>query len=228
MDIWNGQNKAFTLSYDDGVESDKKFLDIINFYGLKCTFNLNSGKFGADDNWMCGDFLVKHVEEEEVPFLYAGHEIAVHGTKHLAPTSLSEEEFNKEFIEDRAALNRLCGTRPVGMAYAYGDYNSNVAQKLKSAGFLYGRTVEDSLSFDMQDNLLEFKPTCHHNNEKVFELLEEFVQNKDTKPQLFYLWGHSYEFDAENKWKHLERICEYISGRENIFYGTNRQVFGIK
>ena len=40
-----GKSKAFTLSYDDGVRQDKRFVKILNKYGLKSTFNLNSGCF---------------------------------------------------------------------------------------------------------------------------------------------------------------------------------------
>lgn len=36
------KKKAFTLSYDDGTIHDKKFVELIDKYGLKCTFNLNS------------------------------------------------------------------------------------------------------------------------------------------------------------------------------------------
>ena len=35
-----GKAKAVTLSYDDGSKDDIKFLEIINQYNLKCTFNL--------------------------------------------------------------------------------------------------------------------------------------------------------------------------------------------
>ena len=35
--------KAITFSYDDGIESDRKLVEILNRYGMKCTFNLNTG-----------------------------------------------------------------------------------------------------------------------------------------------------------------------------------------
>ncbi len=37
--------KYFTLSFDDGLEQDKKVLALMKKYGLKGTFNLNSGMF---------------------------------------------------------------------------------------------------------------------------------------------------------------------------------------
>ena len=35
--------KALTFSYDDGIEQDRKLVDIFNKYGMKATFNLNTG-----------------------------------------------------------------------------------------------------------------------------------------------------------------------------------------
>ena len=40
-----GKDKALTLSYDDGVWADKRFIETINRGGLKCTFNINSEGF---------------------------------------------------------------------------------------------------------------------------------------------------------------------------------------
>ena len=38
-----GKKKAITFSYDDGVTQDERLISLFNKYGLKCTFNLNSG-----------------------------------------------------------------------------------------------------------------------------------------------------------------------------------------
>ena len=224
MSIWDGKTKAFTMSYDDGVESDRKFLDIINYYGLKCTFNLNSGILGTDDSWKCNELIVKRLPLNGIKELYKGHEIAVHGRKHLSPVELTDEQFYDEFMADKIALEKIFGEEPLGMAYAYGAYDDRTVSYLKSIGIRYARTVEDSMNFDLQTDLMRFKPTCHHGNDKVFELIDEFLEKPSDKPQLFYLWGHSYEFDAADDWTVLEQICERISGYDNVFYGTNKEV----
>ena len=41
--MWNGKMKALTFSYDDGTLQDRRLVEIFNKYGLKATFNLNSG-----------------------------------------------------------------------------------------------------------------------------------------------------------------------------------------
>jgi peptidoglycan/xylan/chitin deacetylase (PgdA/CDA1 family) len=42
------KRKAVTLSYDDGTKYDEKFIEILNKFGLKATFNINSGLFYPD------------------------------------------------------------------------------------------------------------------------------------------------------------------------------------
>ena len=57
------------------------------------------------------------------------------------------------------------------------------------------------------------------------ELAEQFVAMEPEKPQIFYIWGHSYEMDYDNTyWSRMEDLCRLISGREDTFYGTNREV----
>ena len=58
----------------------------------------------------------------------------------------------------------------------------------------------------------------------MFELGKRFVELETDKPQLFYIWGHSYEFDLFNRWSEFEEFCKLISNREDIFYGTNKEV----
>ncbi len=218
--------KAVTLSYDDGVESDKKFLDIINKYNIKCTFNLNSGIQTYDNVWPYKEFDVHRMNTEQLKKLYAGHEIAAHGTRHLWPTKLEDNvALKNEYFDDIVSLENLFDKRIQGMAYAFGDYNDDVVEYLKGLGINYARTTRNTHSFDVQEDLLRFNPTCHHADEKLMELAKEFVEMKPEKPQIFYLWGHSYEFDGNNNWHILEEFCKFISGREDIFYGTNTEVF---
>ena len=42
---------------------------------------------------------------------------------------------------------------------------------------------------------------------------------------LFYLWGHSYEFERDGNWDIMERFCERMGNREEIWYATNMEVY---
>ena len=61
--------------------------------------------------------------------------------------------------------------------------------------------------------------------DKMFKLGEEFIKLKADRPQVYYIWGHSYEFDINDTWAEFDEFCKMISGRDDIFYGTNRQIF---
>lgn len=40
--------KIFTLSFDDGVTQDRRFIGLLKKYGLTCTFNVNSALLGTE------------------------------------------------------------------------------------------------------------------------------------------------------------------------------------
>lgn len=217
-------SKALTLSYDDGVESDVRLLEILRKYGVKCTFNLNSG-LDHQSVWEHHGYTVRRMDLEESVPLYAGHEIAVHGKFHRHPTELDSLQLHEEYADDIARLTRLCGTAPAGMAYAYGDFNDTIVEKLTSLGLRYGRTTWQNHDFALQSDLLRFRPTCHHNDPELFDLIERFLALPDDgTPQIFYLWGHAYEFDSDHNWDILERALDRLAGRPEIFYGTNSEV----
>lgn len=218
--------KAVTFSYDDGVESDIRLLEIFNKYNIRATFNLNSGVMTPESTWVEKEFEIHRMKPEGMKALYAGHEIAAHGSEHKHITELENEaDLKAEFFDDIVALEDVFDKRIQGAAYAFGEYNDGVCEYLKRIGLNYSRTTESNHSFELQSDLLRFKPTCHHSDEKIFELCKEFLEMKPETPQIFYIWGHSYEYDRDRDWERIEEICKLLSNREDIFYGTNTEVF---
>lgn len=218
--------KAVTFSYDDGIAQDKRLVELFCKYGLKATFNLNTGIQSPDSRFEIKGVAINRMAQEGLAELYQGHEIALHGLTHAAPSALSEKEYEREYLEDAKNIEKLYGRYPLGMAYAYGDVSEPVVDFLKSIGLCYGRTVESSHGFALPDNPMRLAATCHHNDERLFELAEEFLAAKPEKPMLFYVWGHSYEFDVEDNWERMEEFCRLISGKPDVFYGTNAECLG--
>lgn len=216
--------KYFTLSYDDGVKQDKRFLDIINSYGLKCTFNLNSGLMPEkrEDDARCLPLC-------DVNEIYKGHEIATHGLTHPFYDRLTYDEVAADITADIVNLEKLTGVSCKGHAYPYGVYNDMVVKALGDCGIRYARTVVSTHSFVLPENPLTLHPTCHHCDGEIFTLIDRFLAAEPTDGDLlFYLWGHTYEFDRDeelNSWEHIEKICRLISGKSDIEYVTNMQFF---
>ena len=217
--------KAVTFSYDDGVVQDRRLIEIFNYYKMKCTFNLNTGIQSEENYFEIKGVPIHRMNQEGLDLLYRGHEIAVHGLTHAAPAGMTEKELEKEFLTDARNIEQLYGKYPVGMAYAYGSVDDRAANYLAKIGIRYGRTVEATHGFDMPNDLLHLKATCHHEDEKLFELAEEFLDAKATEgnPMLFYIWGHSYEFDVNQNWERMEKLCDMLCGKKDIFYGTNAE-----
>ena len=42
--------------------------------------------------------------------------------------------------------------------------------------------------------------------------------------KLFYIWGHSYEFDRDNTWDYMENVLKELSGKDNVWYATNIEI----
>ena len=228
--MFNGKMKAFTMSYDDGVFQDIRLIEILNRYGLKATFNLNSGLFGQQRILQVRGVPVNHnrLKAEDIRGVYAGHEVAAHTVTHAMLPECSQEEIVREVEADRLALSELTGYEVVGMAYANGGENNNdtVAQVIRErTGVQYARTITCTGNFAIQKNLLRYNPTVFHlRMDEMFALGEQFLAMEPETPQLFYVWGHSYELDAENTWNRFEEFCRMMSGHPDVFYGTNREV----
>lgn len=228
--MFNGKNKAITFSYDDCTTQDIRLVKLFDKYGVKGTFNANSNLFGIEKSVNVGGVESKRnrIDAGIVKELYKNHEVAVHTLDHVYLQKIEDcDEVVRQIEQDREALEALVGYNICGMAYPFdGNGSERVAQIIKNhTEIRYARTVESTYSFDMQENLLRFNPTVHHSDfDNLFRLGEEFVKLKCDKPQLFYVWGHSYEFDIENTWDKMEEFLKLVSGRDDIFYGTNKEV----
>ena len=230
----NGKAKAVTLSYDDGNRHDIRFSDTISEYGLKCTFNLTS-----DEERGVKALTVEQVRQS---FLDRGHEIAVHGYLHRASGTLRPIEGIQDVLSCRLELERKYGMIIRGMAYpdcgitrfANGGSYESVKGYLKELDFAYSRTLGgDNDRFELPEDFYKWMPTAHHENPRLFEYIDKFmdidtserVYRAARQPRLFYLWGHSFEFDRNDNWDRLTQICERLSGKDDVWYATNIEIY---
>ena len=228
--MWNGKKKAVTFSFDDGVTQDIRLIEILDKYGLKCTFNLNSGFLGLDGTLDRNGRTVRHdkIARDKINEVYGNHEVAVHTLTHPFLPSLDEDEITRQVETDRLNLSEICGYEVKTMAYPCGGPNNDdsVAEIIgRTTGVKFARGLDSTYSFDLQDNLLRFKPTVYYIEDCLDKVVDEFLKLDRDEPALLYIWGHSYEMDAEYiTWERFEEVCKKLSGHEDIFYGTNSEV----
>ncbi len=226
-----GKMKAITFSFDDGVIQDIRMIELMNKYGLKGTFNLNSMLLFNKrlTNVRGKKICVYNVDRGDVKSVYEGHEVAVHTLTHPNLTECGTDEIIRQVEQDRLNLSELVGYEVVGMAYPCGGVNNDdrVAQIIKdNTGVKYSRTITTTQTFDLPENLYRFNPTAYYTQfDELYRLGERFLEMKPEKPQVFYIWGHTYDMDIENDyWVKVEEFFKFISNRDDIFYGTNKEV----
>lgn len=226
--MWNGKLKAITFSFDDAVEQDIRLVKMLNEYRLKATFNLNSGLLGIrrKATYKCKPIRQDKILPSQVAELYQGHEVAAHTVLHVDLPEQTDDMIVKQVEEDRKALEALCGYPIVGMAYPNGGNDDRVAKIIReNSPIRYARTVLSTYAFDRQENLLRFNPSVYWcEKDRLDEVVDRFLALETETPQLLYIWGHAYELDSDwYTWEDFERLCKKVSGRREIFYGTNAE-----
>lgn len=221
-----GKEKAVTFSYDDGVAADKKLIAVLDKYGLKGTFNLNSRLFDVQ-SWH------NRMNEEETiaTFKNCGHEVALHGARHIFLGKVPVPLAIKEVADNRAYLEEKFGCIVNGMAYAYSGVNDETAAALKALGVIYARTTVSTHSFAIPSDWMHLNPTVHHTEPCLKELTQKFVSGKPSdefknrEPWLFYVWGHAYEFDDNDNWNIIDELCREVSADNNVWAATNGDIY---
>jgi len=242
-----GRIKAVTLSYDDGCYQDIRFSKILNKYGLKGTFNLNSSFIGNENTgrhytvkgkkipmrYMTADDIKEHI-------LKYGHEIALHGEHHIANGKLRSIEGIQEILNCRLGIEKEFGIIVRGLAYpdsginhlCNGSTKESIKQYLSELDIAYARSLNSvSGSMDLISDPYCWNPTIYHASPNMFAHIEKFLSYnpKEVTPQrrlpkIFFFWGHTYEYDEKENWDYPEEICKKLSGYDDIWYATNIEI----
>lgn len=228
MRFKEGKSKALTYSYDDGVKTDARFIKILDKYGMKGTFNVNAGLFAPEGTVYPKNQIICRMTKKEAYELYknSGHEVGIHGYTHPFLEQLPTSQMVDEIISDRKELEEMFSERIDGGAYPFGTFNDDVVNVLRLCGVKYFRTVVSTEKFDIPSDWLRLSATCHHNNPKLMKLAEEFLDAPiNRQPKLFYLWGHTYEFNKDNNWERIEEFAEKMANNDEIWYATNMEIY---
>lgn len=232
-----GKTKAVTFSYDDGRMADVRLAEIFERFGMKGTFNICSSLLGQSidgRDYMSAEDIQKHILDK-------GHEVAVHGAYHKGLGAQRAIDGIRDVLECRVALEETFGKIIRGLAYAdsgikrfaNGATYDNVKRYLTDLDIVYGRTTgQDNNTFDLPTDWHNWFPSAKHMNPEIMDYIEEFksldpdnVYAPRSFPRLFYIWGHSFEFDRDNNWELIEEICEKLANSDDTWYATNMEIY---
>lgn len=219
-----GKKRAFNISYDDGILQDIRFVELLNRYGLKGTFNLNSGLMRSEFEWTHeSGMLVKRLSENTAAGLYQGHEVASHTLTHPYMESLAEGDILHQMVTDRRNLTELFDTEVYGFAVPFLYYSDLIASCVRQAGFEYARISEESKCYDLPWDYYHWRGSIFHWSEDLEEFVDGFLVT-DQELALCQIVGHSYDLDVGNMWDRLEAICQKVSRAGDVCPMTNLEL----
>ena len=198
--------KYFLLSFDDGTVHDKKFVQLLNKYGVPCTFNLNSGL--EDFVWDFEGHPVVRQKLSRTVEQYRCHEIASHNLTHPRLEQLPPPRLRREVEEDCAALKSMFGLEEIGFGVPFtvcGEREIRIIRKYVR----YIRLSEYAASFALPADPYHIPIHALYNDPDVREKIAAFAQN-NLPDSLFVLAGHSYELEFLNHWEYMEELLQYI------------------
>ena len=219
-----GKKKAFNITYDDGVLQDVRFVELMNRYGLKGTFNLNSALMENEFAWEHPKGMtVKRLPAKVVSQLYRGHEVASHTLTHPYLSQLNEEEVMHQMAQDKENLERLAGQPVLGFAGPFHHWSEIIARCAEKCGFAYARTAEERYSYAPPEKYYYWAAGSYHIMPGFRDFVEGFFDTEE-ELALCQIVGHSYDLDAEDMWEQMESILSRVSRDETILSMTNLQL----
>lgn len=226
-----GKDKCLTLSYDDCTEQDIRLCSLMKQYGIAGTFNINTGSYVEEGHVFEPGRIHRRMTRSRTTEVFGNEplfEVATHSATHPFLNKLPAAHATWDVLTDRRNIEEQFGTVCRGHAYPYGAYNEQVVNCLRACGIVYARTVKSTEKFTFPEDFLQWHPTCHHDDPRLMELTEAFLKPNEKEGRLFYLWGHSFEFEEKDNWHMIEDFFKKVAGREDVWYATNIQVYDYK
>jgi hypothetical protein len=219
-----GKTKAFNITYDDGILQDVRFVALMNKYGLKGTFNLNSQLMEQEFEWVHpSGMIVKRLSKDAVRHLYDGHEIASHTLTHPFLNDKTEAELLWEIGEDKRRLEELFGREVAGFGVPFHFYDEKIAECVRKCGFEYGRMSEETRNYSPWQNPFFWNCGIFHLAPELDEYVDAFFRTEE-ELALCQIVGHSYDLDAENLWEKMECILSRMAGDDMVCSMTHLEL----
>ena len=237
--------KYFTMSFDDGITQDARIMDICRKYNVPCTFNLNTGLFGASWTWV-GEVLGKpglshqrFTKEEILSGIYKGFDAEVHTLCHPSlgcDCGTDKERVIAEVGQDAKNIEELTGVAPVGMAYPGGrevDTSPFVIRTIvENTPVRFARLAvsqEKPEEFALPDCFMKWYPSLAVvEMARCKELARRFIDAVPAdRDLLFYVWGHGYDLDSENLWDDFEDLVRMLAEAESVRCVSNAEFYNL-
>ena len=234
-----GKNKALVMSFDDGNIMDTTIVHILNQYGIKGTFYLNTASLEIQNTIFHKTKVNKRfVTKQMLHSLYDGQEIGGHGINHQRMDQMNDSILLYELKNSKDTLNKYSRSEIKSLAYPYGYYNVETILLARKEGYTNARTISNTFKFDIPVDWMQWHPTCNIKN--ASEYIPSFLKNHSSlvhrlkillyhrqetpfsKLKLFTIWGHATDIEDQSDftWSDFNNLCKSIGDSNNVWCTT--------
>jgi peptidoglycan/xylan/chitin deacetylase (PgdA/CDA1 family) len=189
------------------------------------------------------------LHEREVKEVVAdGHEIGIHSWIHEANTALPPGVERELTLRAADVLERVSGTRPVGIRTASWDFSPDTLGIIREMGLLYDSSLmADDDAYELLENgeptgVVELPPEWIRDDAPYMNMLRFGSIRPYTPPSgveeifraefdgafdeggMFLLTMHPHIIGHRSRIALLERLVEHMKGRGKIWFATHEQV----
>ena len=196
-------------TWDDGLVSDIRLIEILHRHQARATFCLTPGLYQESKSfgWFHENGEVWRLSIHELADVYHDFEICSHSMTHPYLTDLSADQLRWELQTSRHVLENIFQKPVLGFCYPFNAYNDFVKDAVRSAGYKWARGNHHGGNVCHSDDPFEFQPCCHFLDHDFWG---KYDRQKE-RDSVFFFWGHSYELIDETMWENFERMVEGIA-----------------
>lgn len=182
---------AVILNFDDGYRSILLAREFLAKLGIKPTLFVLSNKTDVDrkqlgsDKQLLADVEIKQLQKD-------GWEIGSHSATHTNMLGLDDKEIAEQVVDSKFSLEKELKTKIYYFAYPNGNYNSEILNCVKKAGYRLGLTMDDDcitnsvnplqiprIGVNGTHSFAEFKTLFNPLNIKVRKLIKSVLYEKN-------------------------------------------------
>lgn len=190
-------------SWDDGLESDRRLLTILERHGVRASFALSPARH-------CAKAIPNDVRDVNkygmlLPLSelnrYQEHDVCSHTSEHREQTKIEELQLRLDLYNSKTHLEDMFKKSIVGVVWPYGCSNSTTILHAQQLGYEYGRVTpvkQRSWQYQKWDIVPQFWHTP----------LEDLLR---CNFRCLALSGHTYELRNEKDWEYVERFYQDAS-----------------
>jgi peptidoglycan/xylan/chitin deacetylase (PgdA/CDA1 family) len=128
-------SKPILITFDDGYKDNyQEAYPILQKYHFTATIFLISDFVNTYDRYLTWDEIN---EMQNDGLIFEGHTV-----NHISLTQASDDEITNELVQSKAALESHLGKKIEYLAYPCGDYNQNIIDLTKKAGYRAAFTID--------------------------------------------------------------------------------------